>query len=167
MTRSVPQSSALLVPVVLLFSALVGCADTVAPVQSRGEAPRTPGLAASEDATDPSTPIMFRWVPPSASATSAMSPDVRVATIGELYTLMLEGKAGHDGAIWLKDHGDMSSVPALLKVLEDNQPPEGQSAVICTYGHASDALRAITGESELRTYDEWRAWWTQKQAAAD
>lgn len=76
---------------------------------------------------------------------------------------MLAGNGQHDGAIWLAEHGDMSSVPALMKALEDNKPPPGEDAAVCTYGHAVDALRKITGRDVGWKYADWKVWYEEFQ----
>ena len=62
--------------------------------------------------------------------------------------------------------GDMTSVPALLRVLKDNAPKGcaagGQCAYICTYSHAVAALEKITGHKAV-VYEDWAAWWEEYQ----
>ena len=72
---------------------------------------------------------------------------------------MLAGNNQHDGAIALQTSGDMSSVPPLLKVLEDNPPKHGM--LLCTFEHAVVALRKITKHDAGFDYERWKAWWEQ------
>lgn len=75
---------------------------------------------------------------------------------------MLRGENHHDGSSILESVGTIESVPALLKVLEDN-PPIRDGANICTAGHAIDALKKITGANPGYTYKEWKSWWDKYQ----
>lgn len=100
--------------------------------------------------------------------------------------LMLQGKYQHDGSGELFYIGTMQSVPALLKVLEDNPPTiipilkgisadtkpeenmdsnEAQNSApkksyICTYAHSKAALRKITGQNFAELHD-WKNWWQE------
>lgn len=61
---------------------------------------------------------------------------------------MLKGEYQHDGAGELTYIGDITSVPASLRVLKDNPPTvyaDGRKSYICTYAQASAALVKITG----------------------
>jgi hypothetical protein len=83
----------------------------------------------------------------------------------EIHRMMLKGEYQHDGAGELLYIGNMSSVPALLRVLKDNPPitmPDGRKSYICTYAHAAAALGKITGH-KATSYEEWVAWWEQYQ----
>ncbi|MEZ5424563.1 MAG: hypothetical protein R2682_15890 [Pyrinomonadaceae bacterium] len=75
---------------------------------------------------------------------------------------MLKGENHHDGALTLEFVGTIESVPALLKVLEDN-PPSPDGAMVCTAGHAIDALKKITGANPGYTYKDWKSWWDRYQ----
>ncbi len=70
---------------------------------------------------------------------------------------MLKGENHHDGSSILESVGTIESVPALLKVLEDNPPG------VCTTEHAIDALKKITGANPGYTYREWKSWWDKYQ----
>ena len=75
---------------------------------------------------------------------------------------MLNGEYLHDGAGELLYIGDISSVPALLRVLKDNPPIktyDGKIGFMCTTAHALQALRKITNHDAGTTYQEWGAWW--------
>lgn len=96
--------------------------------------------------------------------------------------LMLQGKYQHDGSGELLYIGTMQSVPALLKVLEDNPPtivpvikvisseegvdsiavqqPAPKKMYICTYAHALTTLRKITGQNFVEL-QEWKIWWQE------
>ncbi|HXM36114.1 MAG TPA: hypothetical protein VN920_13060 [Pyrinomonadaceae bacterium] len=81
----------------------------------------------------------------------------------QIHKLMLKGEYEHDGAGELLYIGDITSVPALLRVLKDNPPTvlaDGSKSYICTYAHASAALRKITGYN-AGSYEEWVAWWEE------
>ena len=80
----------------------------------------------------------------------------------EIHQMMLAGKYAHDGAGTLLHIGDMSSVPALLRALEDN-PPMKNGLMICTTEHILQALRKITNHNAGITYEQWAAWWEQYQ----
>jgi hypothetical protein len=90
---------------------------------------------------------------------------------------LLRGEDQHDGSIKLIEIGTIESVPALLKVLEDHPPFNGnpgknvddlnknsatnsepKKSYICTYAHAVAALRKITGQNYTE-YEDWRNWW--------
>lgn len=75
---------------------------------------------------------------------------------------MLKGENHHDGSSILESVGTIESVPALLKVLEDN-PPGPNGTMVCTAGHAIDALKKITGANPGYTYKEWKSWWDKYQ----
>jgi hypothetical protein len=78
---------------------------------------------------------------------------------------MLNGEYQHDGSLELLEIGDITSVPALLRVLKDNPPtimPDGRLSGICTIAHAYAALVKITG-TKHKTYEEWSQWWEQYQ----
>ncbi len=80
-----------------------------------------------------------------------------------IHKLMLKGEYEHDGAGELLYIGDITSVPALLRVLKDNPPSvllNGRKSYICTYAHASAALQKITGH-KTESYEEWVTWWKQ------
>jgi len=107
----------------------------------------------------------------------------------QVESLMLQGKYQHDGSGELFYIGTIESVPALLKVLEDNPPTiekiededipevkkpgevqtisnipkvkrEPRKFYICTYAHAINALKKITGQNFIE-YQEWRNWWEE------
>ena len=83
-----------------------------------------------------------------------------------IHKLMLNGEYQHDGAGELLGIGDISSVPALLRVLKDNPPirkTDGRITYICTTAHALSALRKITGINGGATYEEWNVWWEQNK----
>ena len=73
---------------------------------------------------------------------------------------MLKGEYQHDGSGELLYIGDLTSVPALLKVLKDHAPKS--TIVICTYSHAIAALQKITGQ-HLTKYEDWKRWWNSYQ----
>lgn len=75
---------------------------------------------------------------------------------------MLKGENHHDGASILESVGTIESVPALLKVIEDN-PPSPDGIMACTTGHAIDALKKITGANPGYTHKEWKSWWDKYQ----
>lgn len=96
---------------------------------------------------------------------------------------MFKGDYQHDGSLELRYIGTLESVPALLKVLKDLHPIErepeipvppsipGQPPVqipkkplyfICTYHHAVQTLRRITGQN-LNYYPEWNEWWERNR----
>lgn len=79
-----------------------------------------------------------------------------------IHKLMLKGEYQHDGAGELIEIGDLTSVPALLRVLKDNAPRSDQGFVICTYSHAVAALQKITGQN-LTKYEDWQIWWNSYQ----
>jgi hypothetical protein len=77
--------------------------------------------------------------------------------------LIFDGKYQHDGAGELLHIGDITSVPALLRVLKDNAPKgcAGERCFyVCTYAHAVAALQRITGHKAV-AYDDWAAWWDE------
>lgn len=83
----------------------------------------------------------------------------------QIYRLIFDGRYQHDGAGELLYIGDLTSVPALLRVLKDNAPkdcPGGRCAYICTYAHAVAALKKITGHKAV-AYEDWAAWWEEYQ----
>lgn len=75
---------------------------------------------------------------------------------------MLSGENYHDGSLTLNYIGDIDSVPALLKVLQD-EPPAPDGTMACTTGHAIDALKKITGADPGYTFKKWNAWWQRYQ----
>ncbi len=75
---------------------------------------------------------------------------------------MLSGEDHHDGSLTLAYIGDIDSVPALLKVLQDN-PPAPDGTMACTTEHAIEALKKITGADPGYTYKKWNAWWQRYQ----
>ena len=79
----------------------------------------------------------------------------------KIHKAMLAGNYQHDGALQLQTLGDMSSVPALLKVLEDNPPKHG--GVLCTVEHAVAALKKVTKHDAGFSYEKWKEWWEQYQ----
>lgn len=104
-------------------------------------------------------PANEKQVPQKASASPTPSEqELRLRTQEQL----LRGENYHDGSSILESVGTIESVPALLKVLEDN-PPIRDGANICTAGHAIDALKKITGANPGYTYKEWRSWWDKYQ----
>ena len=82
----------------------------------------------------------------------------------EIESRMLKGEYQHDGSGELLYIGTIESVPALLKVLEDNPPNEtnGKKFYICTYAHAISALKKITGQSFV-DFQDWKNWWEKYQ----
>jgi len=83
----------------------------------------------------------------------------------QVYKLIFDGQYQHDGAGELLYIGDMTSVPALLRVLKDNAPkdcPGGRCTYVCTYAHAVAALEKITGHKAVH-YQDWAAWWGEHQ----
>lgn len=93
------------------------------------------------------------------------TPEEIAARRNQIHKLMLEGKYQHDGAAELIYIGDITSVPALLRVLKDNPPSisgDGSKSYICTYAHAVAALMKITGY-KAESYEDWDAWWDQYQ----
>jgi hypothetical protein len=83
----------------------------------------------------------------------------------QIHQLIFNGQYQHDGAGELGEIGDMTSVPALLRVLKDNPGwllANGRRAYICTYSHAVAALTKITGH-EAHAYEDWVAWWDEYQ----
>lgn len=68
----------------------------------------------------------------------------------------------HDGALTLEYLGDIESVPALLKVLQE-YPPSPNGTMACTTEHAVDALKKITGANPGYTHEKWKSWWDQYQ----
>lgn len=102
----------------------------------------------------------------------------------EIEAFMLKGEYQHDGSIELRCIGTIESVPALLKVLENNPPRiiylpkdrekaakgdkkalndrEPRKSYICTYSHAVSALHKITGQNFI-DYDDWKKWWEDYQ----
>lgn len=71
---------------------------------------------------------------------------------------LLQGNDEHDGSISLATIGDMGSVPALMHVLDDNRP-DSLGRAECTYAHADEALRKITGLDAKWGYEGWKAWY--------
>lgn len=83
----------------------------------------------------------------------------------QIHKLIFDGQYQHDGAGELLYIGDMTSVPALLRVLKDKAPkdcPGGRCTYICTYAHAVAALEKITGH-KAAAYEDWAAWWEEYQ----
>lgn len=82
----------------------------------------------------------------------------------EVESLILKGEYQHDGSGELLYIGTIESVPALLKVLQNNPPNEtnGKKFYICTYAHAISALRKIT-EQNFVDYQDWKNWWELHQ----
>lgn len=108
----------------------------------------------------------------------------------EIQKLLLNGEYQHDGSGELISIGTIDSVPALLKVLADNPPKiqkivEDDDAPVlrdpneivtlsetpktiqipkkyykCTYAHAVEALRKITGQNFVE-YEDWQNWWIE------
>jgi NADPH-dependent ferric siderophore reductase len=79
--------------------------------------------------------------------------------------LIFAGRYQHDGAGELIYIGDMTSVPALLRVLKDNAPKDcsgERCGYICTYSHALAAREKITGHKAV-VYEDWAAWWEEYQ----
>lgn len=133
------------------FTSLSGCATA----NRRGDPLRSEQRPVST-VTGTETPDSLETTP---NALSPESLEIRDLT----HRSMLAGNGQHDGAIWLADHGDSSSVPALMKALEDNQPPPGEDGAECTYGHAVDALRKITGHDAGWKYADWKVWYEELQ----
>src|SRR5215207_1033852 len=84
------------------------------------------------------------------------TPDVTDSRREAAHKLMLNGENQHDGAGELLEIGDISSAPALLRVLKDNPPTrkaDGRLTYICTAAHALSALRRISGINGGATYE--------------
>lgn len=75
---------------------------------------------------------------------------------------MLKGENHHDGSSILESVGTLESVPALLRVLEDN-PPSPDGTMVCTAGHANDALKKITAANPGYTFKAWKSWWDKQK----
>lgn len=90
------------------------------------------------------------------------SPEEVARRRQEIHKRMLKGEYQHDGSIELIYIGDLTSVPALLRVLKDHAPQSYPGIVICTYSHAVAALQKITGQN-LTKYEDWRLWWNSYQ----
>lgn len=74
------------------------------------------------------------------------SPEEIAARRKLIEKAMLQGYNEHDGSLDMYYIGDLKSVPALPRVLKDNQPMKtanGRGLVICTYSHAIRALKEI------------------------
>lgn len=108
-----------------------------------------------------------RWSRARAKKKPAEPSPAQIAARREaVHAMMLEGGYQHDGAGELLYIGDITSVPALLRVLKDNPPierPDGRLSYVCTTVHAISALVKVTGHSGPRNYEEWSAWWGQYQ----
>ena len=87
----------------------------------------------------------------------------------ELHRLILSGKNEHNGTAELLEIGNISSVPALLKVLKDNPPVQanGRTRFTVTAALAVAALMKITGLNMGATYEEWSKWWGQSKTYYD
>jgi len=60
----------------------------------------------------------------------------------------------HDAFLYLFDHGNAGSVPALLSGLRWNE-----KSVVCTKSHCLGALQKITNHDMGPTYGAWAKWW--------
>lgn len=77
---------------------------------------------------------------------------------------MLKGEYHHDGSGVLARLGDLDSVPSLLAVLRKNPPLPG-GAMVCTRGHALNALYKITGAKPGIGTEDWEKWWDDRKKA--
>ncbi len=71
----------------------------------------------------------------------------------EVYHDAIRWGGDHDSFLGLMSVGDESSIPHLIRVLEDMPGPMG-----CTKDHCIDALRAITGEDLGEDAASWKQW---------
>ena len=97
---------------------------------------------------------------PAPTATPLTEKDLKRRA--EIHEKMLRGEYLHDGALELKYIGDITSVPALLVVLKKH-PPAPDGLMVCTTGHALDALRKLTGANPGIRYEDWNVWWQSYQ----
>jgi len=69
----------------------------------------------------------------------------------------------HDTCGELRDVGDASSVPHLIRVLNlfPDVEIEGKLGlgIVCTQGHCVAALEHITGVTVGVSYSSWKSWW--------
>jgi hypothetical protein len=87
----------------------------------------------------------------------------------EIHRLILSGTNEHNGTAELLEIGNISSVPALLRVLKDNPPvrANGRTRFTITAALAVAALMKITGLNMGATYEEWNNWWEQRNRYND
>ena len=80
----------------------------------------------------------------------------------EIHTLILNGKYQREDVAKLWEIGNRSSIPALIKVLEDHPSfvrDNGRVVIPLETIYAIEALRKISGLNMGATYQEWSEWW--------
>lgn len=80
----------------------------------------------------------------------------------EVQKWIFSGRCEHAATRELMEIGNIESVPALLRVLENHPPvarPNGRTAVSMTAALAVATLQRITGLSMGMSYSEWHDWW--------
>lgn len=101
--------------------------------------------------------------PPIELAISVSTPsEEKLKRKKDIEDRMLKGEYLHDGSLDLQGIGDINSVPALLKVLEEYRPNE-KGVTPCTASHALDTLKIITGANPGITFEAWERWWRKNQ----
>lgn len=94
--------------------------------------------------------------------TPTPSTEANLKRRDEVQQQMLKGERLHDGAIDLKYIGDINSVPALLVVLKEH-PAAPNGTMVCTTGHAIEALETITKAKVGYKFNDWNNWWIKYQ----
>lgn len=94
-----------------------------------------------------------------------MPADASEAEIREIChdILQFRFREQHDLYFTIRDCGDMTSVPVLLRRLKLQTKPGMEDGGWCITDHILDALREITGEDAGKTYSEWSNWWKERK----
>ena len=96
---------------------------------------------------------------------STLSVAQAAARRAALHMLLDEAKDGHvhDVCLQLRDVGDASSVPHLIRVLQffgDAELPLPPGVgIVCTQQHCADTLEQLAGVKVGISYSSWKRWW--------
>ena len=73
---------------------------------------------------------------------------------------VLRARSGnqHDAFLLLKDCGDSSSVPDLIRALRRQPKPSPGGGIVCTTAHCISALQTITHQNICNDPDAWARW---------
>lgn len=65
----------------------------------------------------------------------------------------------HDAFLSLAEIGNAESVPLLIRSLKWQEAPDETGFMVCTTGHAVEALQSLTGQDFGFEPERWRDWW--------